>query len=97
MFRAENAGHAGDPEYDRLVGALMTCSPEFRYFWQKHDVSHYTAIHKRIRHPTADRMVFEYNSLTADDQSGAKLVIYTPLAEEHTREKMKELLHGSSR
>jgi hypothetical protein len=25
-------------------------------------------------------MVFEYNSLTADDQSGAKLVIYTPLA-----------------
>jgi len=97
MFRAENAGHAGDPEYDRLVGTLMTCSPEFRYFWQKHDVSHYTAIHKRIRHPTADRMVFEYNSLTADDQSGAKLVIYTPLAEEHTREKMKELLHGSSR
>jgi transcriptional regulator with XRE-family HTH domain len=97
MFRAENAGHAGDPEYDRLVSTLMTCSPEFRYFWQKHDVSHYTAIHKRIHHPTADRMVFEYNSLTADDQSGAKLVIYTPLAEEHTREKMKELLHGSSR
>jgi transcriptional regulator with XRE-family HTH domain len=97
MFRAENAGHAGDPEYDRLVGALMSRSPEFRYFWQRHDVSRYTPVHKRIHHPAADRMVFEYNSFTADDQSGAKLVIYTPLGEEHTQEKMKELLHDSSR
>jgi hypothetical protein len=42
-------------------------------------------------------MVFEYNSFTADDQSGAKLVIYTPLAEAHTPEKVKELLHGMPR
>jgi hypothetical protein len=40
-------------------------------------------------------MVFEYNSLTADDRSGVKLVVYTPLGEEHTQEKVKELLlHG---
>jgi transcriptional regulator with XRE-family HTH domain len=97
MFRAENAAHAGDPEYDRLVGTLMTRSPEFRYYWQKHDVSGYTAINKRIHHPAAGRMVFEYNSFTADDQSGAKLVVYTPLGEERTQGKMKELLHGSSR
>jgi transcriptional regulator with XRE-family HTH domain len=97
MFRAENAEHAGDPEYDRLVGALMACSPEFRKFWQQHEVSHYVPVNKRIDHPTAGRMVFEYSSLTADDQSGAKLVVYTPLAEEHTPEKMKELLHGGSR
>ena len=84
------------PQSDRLVGTLMACSPEFRYFWQRHEVSGYTPINKRIRHPTAGRMVFEYNSFTADDQSGAKLVVYTPLGEEHTQQKMKELLHGSS-
>ena len=97
MFRAENAGHAGDPEYRRLIGTLMTCSPEFRHFWQKHEVSPYTPINKRINHPRAGRMVFEYNSLTADDQSGAKLVIYTPRGEEDTQEKMRDLLRGSSR
>jgi MmyB-like transcription regulator ligand binding domain len=96
MFRAENAAHAGDPEYQRLVGALMARSPEFRHYWQKHDVSGYTAINKRIHHPTAGRMVFEYNSFSADDQSGAKLVVYTPLGEERTQGKMKELLHGGS-
>lgn len=97
MFRAENAGRAGDPDYDRLVGLLSARSPEFREFWQKHEVSRYTTIHKRIRHPEAGQMVFEYNSFTADDQSGAKLVVYTPLEQEHTQEKMKELLRGGSR
>jgi transcriptional regulator with XRE-family HTH domain len=97
MFRAENATYAGDPDYERLVGKLMARSSEFRYFWQKHDVSGYTPINKRIHHSTAGRMVFEYNSFTADDQSGAKLVVYTPLAEEDTQEKMKALLHGRLR
>jgi transcriptional regulator with XRE-family HTH domain len=97
MFRAENAGCAGDPDYDRLVGTLMARSPEFRHFWQKHDVSRYTSVNKRILHPTVGRMVFEYNSLTADDQSGAKLVVYTPLDKEQTREKMKDLLRSGAR
>ena len=96
MFRAENAGSAGDPDYDRLVGTLMTRSPEFRQCWQRHDVSRYVSINKRILHPVAGRMVFEYNSLTADDRSGAKLVIYTPLAAEQTQEKMKDLLRGNA-
>jgi transcriptional regulator with XRE-family HTH domain len=94
MFRAENAEYAGNPEYDRIIGTLMNCSLEFRQFWQQHEVSRYVPINKRINHPIAGRLVFEYSSLTADDQSGVKLVVYTPLEEEHTREKMKELLHG---
>jgi transcriptional regulator with XRE-family HTH domain len=92
MFRAENAAHAGDPEYERLVGTLMDRSPDFRHFWQRYEVSPYTPINKRIHHPTAGRMAFEYNSFTADDQSGAKLVVYTPLGDDYTQEKVKELL-----
>ena len=97
MFRAENAAHAGDPEYERLVGTLMDRSPEFRHHWQQHEVSGYIPINKRIHHPAAGRMLFEYNSFTADDQSGTKLVVYTPLGAEHTQQKMAELMHGSSR
>jgi transcriptional regulator with XRE-family HTH domain len=97
MFRAENAGHAGDPDYERLVDTLMARSPEFRHLWEKHEVSSYTPVNKRIRHPAAGRMVFEYNSFTADDQSGAKLVVYTALADEQTDSKMRDLLHDDSR
>jgi transcriptional regulator with XRE-family HTH domain len=96
MFRAENAANAGDPEYRRLVDGLMARSPEFQLLWKKHAVSSYTSLRKRIQHPAAGRMDFEYNSFTADDQSGAKLVVYTPLAEEHTQGKMKELLRARS-
>jgi hypothetical protein len=94
MFRAQNAGYAGHPDHERLVGKLMARSAEFSYFWKKHAVSRYTPVNKRIRHPNAGRMAFKYNSFTADDQSGAKLVVYTPLGEEQTQEKMKELLYG---
>jgi len=96
MFRAENARHPADPDYDRLVGALMASSPDFRRLWQQHDVSRYIPVSKRIQHPTAGRMVFEYSSFTVDDQSGAKLVVYTPLAEERTQEKMRELMYGEA-
>ena len=41
-------------------------------------------------------MVFEYNSFTADDHSGAKLVVYTPLGAKRTQEKLEGLLHGGS-
>jgi transcriptional regulator with XRE-family HTH domain len=92
MFRAENVQHSGDPDYQRLIGTLLACSTEFRHWWQKHEVLSYTAVSKRIHHPAAGRMVFEYNSFTADDGSGAKLVVYTPLEEEQTQGKMKELL-----
>jgi hypothetical protein len=52
MFRAENAGHSGDRDYARLVDALLVRSPEFRHFWQRHEVSAYTPINKRVFHPS---------------------------------------------
>jgi hypothetical protein len=42
-------------------------------------------------------MVFEYNSFTADDESGAKLVVYTPLVEERTQQKLEALLGDKMR
>lgn len=97
MFRAENAEHAGDPDFVRLVHGLLAGSPEFRELWQRHEVASYIPIRKRISHPTASRMVFEYNSFAADDQSGAKLIVYTPLEEERSRAKMRALLGDGSR
>jgi hypothetical protein len=49
-----------------LVGSTtVDALAELRSFWHEHAVSRYTPINKRIHHPIANRMVFEYNSFTA--------------------------------
>ncbi len=92
MFRADSARHAGDPEFERLIGVLMRTSQEFRAWWPRHEVLRQPSSHKRIRHPVAGRMVFEVSSFAVLDQGDMKLVVYTPLAEDRTIEKLDELL-----
>ena len=97
MFRSENAAHAEDPDYNCLVESLTSVSPDFRRLWLQHEVSSYVSINKKIKHPIAGRMTFEYNSFTADDQSDLKLVVYTPLEEHSTQRKVRDLLGSTMR
>lgn len=92
MFRAESAHLAGQPERDNLVNELLKQSEDFRYWWGKHDVFLYRSTLKRICHPQEGPMYFEYNSFTSDDGSRTKLVMYTPLEEGQTIEKIERLM-----
>lgn len=97
LFRAESAHLAGTPQRDRLVNTLLAQSTDFQYWWGRHDVSLYTSSYKRIAHPEAGPMLFEHNSFTSDDGSRTKLVMYTPMEENHTVEKIERLMchrHG---
>jgi len=96
MFRADTARYIGDPEFERLIATLMQSSPEFRKWWTKHDVSRDVPRQKRIKHPLAGRMVFEYASFMVAEQPGMKLVVYTPLEEDQTDVKLARLLRGSA-
>jgi transcriptional regulator with XRE-family HTH domain len=78
MFRADTARYAGDPDFDRLITLLMETSPEFRAWWPRHDVIHQPSTVKRIRHPTAGQLVFEYMALDVTDRPGMRLVVCTP-------------------
>ena len=78
MFRADSAAHAGDPDFKRLIDRLMAESEEFRAWWPRHDVVHQPSTVKRIRHPTAGLMEFEYSSLEVSDCPGMRLVVCTP-------------------
>jgi len=49
---------------------------------------------KRIAHPTAGRMLFEYSSLGVGDPPDMKLIVFTPLEEEDTVRKLDRLLRG---
>lgn len=96
MFRADSARYAGDPDFERLIALLKKASPEFRRWWPKHEVLAPFAGHKRIQHPTAGRMIFEYTSFAAIGQGDVRLVVYTPLAEAQTIEKLDRLLRQSA-
>ncbi len=91
-FRADTARYAGHPDLERLVAALDQKSPEFRAWWPRHEVLAPMAGHKRIDHPEMGRMTFEHMSLTLDGGSGLRLVVFTPLAEDGTIDKLRRLL-----
>jgi transcriptional regulator with XRE-family HTH domain len=92
MFRADSARYTGDPEFERLIALLKRSSGEFRQWWPKHEVIRRLSSLKRIRHPACGRMAFEHTSFAVADQPDMKLVVYTPLEQDRTVEKLDELL-----
>ena len=92
MFRADSARYAGDPDFERLIATLQRVSPEFRELWSRQDVLRSLGSHKRINHPIAGRMTFEYTSFSVMNQADMKLVVYTSLEKDQTAEKLDALL-----
>jgi hypothetical protein len=68
---------------------------EFRTWWPRQDVRRSLSNHKRIKHPIAGRMTFEYTSLEVTGQIDMKLVVYTPLENDDTAKKLSTLLKRS--
>ena len=91
-FRAETARYAGHPDLERLIATLNWTSAEFRAWWPRHEVLAPMAGNKRIDHPEMGRMTFEHMSLSVDGGGGLRLVVFTPLAEDGTTDKLHRLL-----
>jgi transcriptional regulator with XRE-family HTH domain len=92
MFRADCARYAGDPDFERLVARLTRLNPEFARWWPQREVARPLGGQKRIDHPTAGRMLFEYSSFGVGDPPDMKLIVFTPLEEEGTIRKLERLL-----
>lgn len=96
MFRADFARYAGDPRFERLLNRLTRLSPEFAQWWQQREVAQPLAGQKRIDHPRAGRMLFEYSSFGVSDPPDCKLIVFTPLEEDGTIQKLDRLLRDHS-
>ena len=96
MFRADCARYVGDPDFERLVDRLLRASPEFAAWWPQREVARPLAGQKRIDHPTVGRMLFEYSSFGVGDSAEMKLIVFTPLEEAGTAEKLDRLLREGS-
>jgi transcriptional regulator with XRE-family HTH domain len=95
-FRSEAARHVGDPDFDELISALQERSPEFREWWDLHEVATSGVGRKILRHPTAGKLVFEHAVFRPQESPEQRLVLYSPSPQANTPEKLAKLLAEDS-
>jgi transcriptional regulator with XRE-family HTH domain len=91
-LRADHARHLGDPAFERLIESLRNASPEFCKAWKRHEVATSGEGRKILNHPVAGRLVFDHAVVNPQESPEQRLILYTPVPEEGTTEKLAELL-----
>ncbi len=91
-FRADSVRYADDEWFKRLIADLQRVSPEFRAWWPRHDVRGRSDARKDIEHPLVGRLMFEHTTLQVPTMPELKIMIYTPLPETDTLEKLQQLM-----
>ncbi len=91
-FRATAAHYAGDTMFAELLERLEAASPEFRAWWQQHDVRLYRPGSTHIFHPRAGRLAVERLVLHSQDNPEHKIQVYTPLPDDDTPGKIERLI-----
>ena len=91
-FRADSARFADEEWFKRLIADLQRVSPEFRAWWPRHDVRGRSDALKEIEHPLVGLLMFEHTTLQVPTQPDLKIMIYTPLPETDTLEKLLQLM-----
>lgn len=72
------AGGLGNPQFNRLVRELAAASPEFRLWWERHDVCGPAEGVKRLRISGDDQVQMHHTSFWLGEAADLKLVVYTP-------------------
>lgn len=58
---------AGDPRFTALAEALYAASPEFRFWWDRHDIAGFEPARKRFNHPYLGTLTLDYVKLAPLD------------------------------
>jgi transcriptional regulator with XRE-family HTH domain len=94
-FRSDSARHLGDPEFEDLIAALRKSSPEFCRAWKLHEVARVAEGRKDLRHPIVGMLSFSHGVFHPADESEQRMVLYSPLPENETAEKLARLMSGN--
>ena len=93
-FRGDTARAADPAKAKALVDELSRLSPEFESMWRDNDVRKYGEGVKRVRHPIAGQIAFEFSAFAVDGRPDLGLVIYNPATAEDA-ERVRSLINGS--
>ncbi|MDX6655741.1 MAG: hypothetical protein QOH62_534 [Solirubrobacteraceae bacterium] len=91
-FRADNARHLGDPDFEELIEALRDESDEFRCWWKRHEVARSGTGRKELRHPQLGKLWFEHAVFKLEESPEQRLILYSPLPKADTPAKLAQLL-----
>jgi transcriptional regulator with XRE-family HTH domain len=91
-FRADSARYLGDPDFEELIGALQSASPEFGKAWKRHEVARPGEGRKVVNHPVEGLMSFEHAVFNPAEAPDQRLILYTPLPDHETPAKLARLL-----
>jgi transcriptional regulator with XRE-family HTH domain len=91
-FRADNARHLGDPDFQQLIDALHDASEEFRSWWKHHEVARSGIGTKVLRHHALGKLWFEHAVFKLEETPEQRLILYTPLPKSDTPAKLAQLL-----
>lgn len=90
-FRADSVRYADEEWFKGFIADLQRISPEFRTWWPQHDVRGKNDALKTIQHPVLGCLMFEHTTLQVPTAPELKIMIYTPLPETDTLEKLQQL------
>ncbi|MFE5095160.1 helix-turn-helix transcriptional regulator [Streptomyces sp. NPDC056638] len=90
-FRAATGSYVHEPWFTSLVDELSQSSPEFRNWWQQHEIERRHATAREVRHPFVGRMVLEESALIVDDCSDRRIILEIPQPGTGTESKLTAL------
>lgn len=85
----------GDEELESLARELESLSPEFKLWWSRHDVVRRSGWGKELEHPAVGRLEMTAVFLARVNDAFPRLVVYTPLPQTDTAQKLSKLLNHS--
>jgi transcriptional regulator with XRE-family HTH domain len=95
-FRAQAARHVGDPDFESLIAALSEASPEFREWWELHEVASSGVGRKVLQHPKVGKLVFEHAVFRPEESPEQRFTVYSAVSVADTPEKLRRLLDERS-
>ncbi|QBD75971.1 XRE family transcriptional regulator [Ktedonosporobacter rubrisoli] len=88
LFRSSTERYVGEPLREELVAELEQASPQFRAWWSQHALQVTHTEKKELNHPLFGRLVLQPTTFQVTDAPDLRMVIYTPLPEADTPQKL---------
>ncbi|RCX14341.1 helix-turn-helix protein [Anaerobacterium chartisolvens] len=92
QFRFSIDQYIGEPWLTELINDLNYVSSDFRNWWTKYDIQAAHGKCKRLNHPQAGSLALHATTLLLPDYNEFKIIVYTPLPEEGTADKLAKLV-----
>lgn len=92
QFRAYYGRFINDPWWAEQIAELSRISPEFRELWADHDVQNISEGHKKMDHPLAGELHFDFLWVQTGNVGDLRMLIHTPSKGTGTVEKLQRLL-----